>query len=171
MASFEKEISKYLKNKSNIKDIKVSDIPKTSGIYIVELANNKKVEILETSSAIKEYTDSKGKTHNLLYSKKVLEDKLQYVDEKILYIGKAESKEGGLYERISLLIKYSLGNCKNHIGGRALWQIKDWENILNLYWYEVEESEKIEKYLLNLHSKEHPNKKKGLTYPFANWRN
>jgi len=170
MTKFEQEINKYLKNKSNINEIKFSDLPKTSGIYVVALADNKKIEIAETTSAIKEYTDSKGKKHNLIYLKSELENKLEHVDKRILYIGKAEAKDGGLFNRISQLIKYSNGDCNNHRGGRALWQIKDWENVLILYWYETENSEKLEKQLLNLHSKEHLNKKKGLSYPFANWR-
>ena len=170
MTTFNQEISKYLKNKSNIKNLERSNIPKTSGIYIVELADNKKINILETSSAKKEYKDYKGKIHNLIYTKTELENKLLTVDKKILYIGKAEAKQGGLFDRISQLIKYAYGNCDNHRGGRALWQIKDWENILNIYWYEDDEAEKLEKHLLKLHAKEHPNKKKGFTYPFANWR-
>ena len=167
--SFKSEIASYKQNKTLIKNIDFSKISKKPGIYIAELVDNKKIEILNTTTAITEYIKN-GKTKNLIYSKSKLLNKLSLCDKGILYVGKAEAKDGGLNTRISQLIDYAYGKCDNHRGGRALWQIKDWENILNLYWCEVENAEKVEKHLLKLHSIEHPNKKKGLSYPFANWR-
>lgn len=167
--SFKSEISKYKQNKTLIKNVDYTKISKNSGIYIVELINGKNIEIANTTTAITEYVKN-GKMKNLVYSKSKLMNKLSLCDKEFLYVGKAEAKDGGLNTRISQLIGYAYGKCNNHRGGRALWQIKDWQNILNIYWCEVENAEKIEKHLLQLHSVEHPNKIKGLSYPFANWR-
>jgi len=167
--SFKSEVAKYKHNKSSIRNIDFAKISEKSGIYLVELISNKKIEITDTTTAITDYIKN-GKTKNLVYLKSKLINKLSLCDRDILYIGKAEAKDGGLKSRITQLIKYAHGKCDNHRGGRALWQIKDWENILNLYWCEAENAEKIEKYLLKLHATEHPNKSKGLSYSFANWR-
>ena len=167
--SFKSEISKYKQNKTLIKQVDFTQISKKSGIYIVELTENNSIEIINTTTAITEYNKN-GEIKNLVYSKLKLINKLSLCDKEILYVGKAEAKDGGLNARISQLIDYAYGKCDNHRGGRALWQIKNWENILNLYWCEVENAERIEKHLLQLHSIEHSNNKKGLSYPFANWR-
>lgn len=167
--SFKSEVEKYKLNKTLIKNVDLTKIPWNSGIYIIELVENKKIEILDTTTAVTERFH-KGKLTNQLFQKSDLEYKLSLCDDRILYIGKAESRNGGLRKRICQLKNYAYGICDCHSGGRALWQIKDWENSLNLYWYEVENAEELEKYLLNLHSSERPNIATKLSYPFANWR-
>lgn len=169
--SFETEISKYLKNRSLFTDISVSDIPKVSGLYIVE-TNDTNIMFSDDTTAILKYN---GK--NLLYKTFDLEYKFNKCKNKILYIGKAESKDGGLKGRITQLIKYSKGECDNHRGGKALWQIKEWEKYLYLYWCETQNALVAETKLLQLFSSEHPyinnekpyNKIK-YSYPLANWR-
>lgn len=169
--NFETEIAKYLKNKSLFSKTLISDIPKVNGIYIIGIDEDN-IKFSENSTAIPNY---KGK--NLLYKKYDLEYKFNKCKNKILYIGKAEAKEGGLKERITQLARYSQGKCNNHRGGKALWQIKEWEKYLYLYWCETQNALVAETKLLQLFSSEHPyidNEKPydkvKYSYPLANWR-
>lgn len=159
---FEEEIKKYLKNKTNIKDVDITNISSKNGIYIVALSDDGKVSVSDKTTAIKSYTKS-GKEVNLLYDKSKLDDKLKECNKKYLYIGKAERKDG-LNKRINELMKYAYAKCKIHRGGRALWQIGNWQENLCLYWCEVENAENAEKQLLKMHRSEYG------VYPFANWR-
>ena len=175
--NFKEEIKQYKKHKVLLKSVILSEIPKDNGIYIVGVEKNAVIEIDNKTTAIKECI-IKGKLKNMLYIKDELDYKLRNCcDKEILYIGKAESKDNGLRGRICQFINYSHCACKIHRGGRALWQIKNWEDILYLYWYPINNAEKIEKDLLKLHVEEHPYKnnvppfnKKKFSYPFANWK-
>ena len=160
MMKFEDETKKYLKNKTNIKNIvNVTNISEEEGIYIVTLNDNGKIKISNKTTAIESYIKN-GKEVNLLYDKSTLEDKLKKCHKQILYVGKGDS----LKTRIKCLVNYANKKCKNHRGGRALWQIEKWEDNLSICWCEVKNAISIEKKLLELHYKEFG------TYPFANWR-
>ncbi|MCC3868649.1 hypothetical protein [Terrisporobacter mayombei] len=102
------------------------DIPTRGGVYIVKVPENFTVEITNNTTGIKEH---KGK--NLLYNKEYLEEKYnKVVDKDILYYGKATS----LRNRITSLVKYAYGKCKNHRGGKALWQIKNSTKLIIEYY-------------------------------------
>ena len=160
--SFEEEIKTFLKNKTTVK--KVFDYPKilpeTKGIYIYAVPdNNSDIEFLDTTTAKETY---KGKS--LLYSKNDLSRKFNSGDKKILYIGC--TPKGSLMERTKLRAKYSKEKGKDlrARGGRALWQIKNWENIeLNFYYYEIEDCKELEKRLLALYQQQYG------VLPVANW--
>lgn len=63
--SFETEISKYLKNRSLFTDISVSDIPKVSGLYIVE-TNDTNIMFSDDTTAILKYNGKIFYTKHLI---------------------------------------------------------------------------------------------------------
>jgi hypothetical protein len=76
-----------------------------------------------------------------------------------------------LKKRISDFIKYANGQPVAHRGGRALWQIQNWQEKLVLYWLECENASQQEKFLLSIFSNEHKQiDNRRYSYPFANWR-
>lgn len=162
--SFNDDIRKYLKNGKQIKELlnNYSSLPKSSGIYIVTTEEDENVEFLDTTTAITEYIKD-GQVKNLLYDKAKLAEKYSKGNKKVLYIGKAECKNGGLQKRIKQLLDYALGKNKIHRGGRALWQIKDWDKLI-LYYYELDCAKAKENELLCLHKIEYS------VFPVANWR-
>lgn len=162
--TFEEEIRKYLKNKTTVKSIfkNLEKLPETKGIYIYTAPDNNAadIEFLDTTTA-KE--SRRGKS--LLYSKDELNIKFSRGDKKILYIGC--TPKGSLKERTKLRAQYSKEKNKDirARGGRALWQIKNWENIgLDFYYYETENCEILEKFLLSLYKKQYG------VLPVANWK-
>ena len=160
--TFNDEIQKYLKNKTTVKNVfsHPEILPETKGIYIYTVPdNNISIEFLNTTTAKETY---KGKS--LLYSADLLTDKFNNGDKKVLYIGSTPSENLG--KRTKSRANYSKEKIKDirARGGRALWQIKDWENIgLNFYYYETEDCRKIENYLLILYKEEYG------VLPVANW--
>ena len=102
------------------------DIPTMGGVYIVKAPENFSVEITNNTTAIKNH---EGK--NLLYNKEFLEEKYsKVIDKSILYYGKATN----LRNRISALVKYGYNECKNHRGGKALWQLKNSSKLIIEYY-------------------------------------
>ena len=161
--TFSSEIQKYLKNKTTVKNVfnHPEILPETKGIYIYTVPNKDVgIEFLGTTTA--------KETHNgrsLIFSKDKLTDKFNKGDKKILYIGSTPSKN--IKERTMLRAKYSKEKNKDirARGGRALWQIKDWENIgLNFYYYETKNCELLETKLLTMYKEEYG------VYPVANWK-
>ena len=146
--TFENEIKKYLKNKTTVKNVfeHPEILPETKGIYIYTVPDdNSKIEFSDTTTA-KETFEGRS----LLFPKDELKNKFSRGDKKILYIGKAEN----LRKRTKQRAKYSKEKFKDirARGGRALFQIKNWESIgLNFYYYEIEECEALEKALLSLY--------------------
>ena len=123
--------------------------------------NNISIEFLDTTTA-KEKRNGKS----LLYSKNKLIDKFNSGDKKILYIGSTPKEN--LRERTETRAKYSKEKIKDirARGGRALWQIKNWESIgLNFYYCEIENCEEVEKHLLTMYKQQYG------VYPVANWKN
>ncbi len=160
--TFNDEIQKYLKNKTTVKNVfsHPEILPETKGIYIYTVPdNNISIEFLNTTTAKETY---KGKS--LLYSAELLTDKFNNGDKRVLYIGSTPSEN--LRKRTKSRANYSKEKIKDirARGGRALWQIKDWEDIgLNFYYYETEDCRAIEHELLVLYEKECG------VLPVANW--
>ena len=123
-------------------------IPKEKGVYLVLKNKDFKFELIKD----KYYAD------DILTSKY---EKVKISD--LLYIGKANGKNG-LYQRIQQYIKYGLGIGSTHKGGRAIFQLKNWQKLLVLY-VPVTDCEKEEKEILTKF------KNAMGTYPLANFRN
>lgn len=163
MTTFEKEIGKYLKNKTTVKNVfnHLEILPETKGIYIYTVPDdNINIEFLNTTTAKETY---QGKS--LLYPKDELKNKFDNGDKKILYIGSTPNEN--LRKRTKTRAKYSKEKNKDISarGGKALWQIKNWENIeLNFYYCEVESCREVEKYLLTLYKQQYG------VLPVANWK-
>ena len=130
---FKTKIEDFKKNKTNINEINFSELPKSAGIYLIGIKDlNTELIIMENTTAIKKYTSK-----SLLYKKPDLKRKLENSFDEILYIGKAEAKNGGLKKRITDFLKYANGQPVAHRGGRALWQIQNWQEKLVLYWWMI----------------------------------
>ena len=161
--TFSTEIQKYLINKKTVKNVfsHPEILPETKGIYIYTVPDKDvDIEFLDTTTAKETYN---GKS--LIFSKDKLTDKFNKGDKKVLYIGSTPSKN--IKERTMLRAQYSKEKNKNigTRGGRALWQIKDWENMgLNFYYYETENCTQLETKLLTMYKEEYG------VYPVANWR-
>lgn len=80
----------------------------------------------------------------------------------ILYIGKANG-EKGLFQRLRQYMRYGFGGGNNHRGGRAIFQVEGYENLI-CRWCICEHCEDKEHLLLENF------KRKYGTYPIANWR-
>jgi len=135
-----------------------NEIPINKGIYIVRIPCNFTVKFLDKTPAISDF-----KSKNLLYDIKMLENKYSSLQDKnILYIGKADC-EKGLRQRIGQYIDYGYKKGKIHRGGRAIWQIENYEKLL-IDFYCCIECEHEEKNLLKNY------KFLNGDYPLANWR-
>lgn len=84
------------------------------------------------------------------------------VSSDILYIGKASGKRG-LFQRLRQYMRYGFGTGGNHRGGRAIFQVEGYENLI-CRWCVCENCEDKERLLLENF------KRKYGTYPVANWR-
>ena len=162
---FEEEFNKYFKNKTTVKNAFNNSevLPNTHGIYVYRVPEDKiaDIEFLDTTTA--QETKPNGKT--ALYPKEQLTIKYNNGDKKTLYIGKAEGKDN-IQKRTKQRANYSKEKHK-YIparGGRAMFQIKDWENIgLEFYYFETEDVF-LETELLTLYQNEYG------TLPVANWK-
>ncbi len=173
--AFEKTIEKYLKNEIKlndaVKNLQSMSFLKENGIYIVRTKDVNIEFSNTTTTAIKENKDG----DNLIYFEghpklkeigcETLKEKFDKGDRKTLYIGKAEGNDG-LEQRVKKLLEYSISNYKKHEGGRALWQIEDWQSLecLYLYYCEVEKAKELEKELLGAYKNEYG------VFPVANWK-
>lgn len=127
-------------------------IPTASGIYRIIIPDG-----LSTSFFNNPKMDSKYNYNNVLLSEKYLAN-----NSNLLYIGKASGKSG-LRQRIRQYMNVGFGTAKNHMGGRAIWQMEN--AALFLLEYEVcyNCSQREHELLAKFHSC-HGN------YPLANWR-
>lgn len=80
----------------------------------------------------------------------------------ILYIGKANG-EKGLFQRLRQYMRYGFDAGNNHRGGRVIFQVEGYENLI-CRWCVCENCEDKERLLLENF------KRKYGTYPIANWR-
>jgi len=152
----------YKKNQCTVEKLyenkcaKISEISKSSGIYMLEFPDDK--------STIDFNESSKDKDNK--YSIENLKEKFNKGNGKIVYIGKATSKKGGLRKRLGDYIKYAYGKNVSHRGGRAVWQIQGWEK-LKVYWYPMHDADAAKDLEAKLQIKYKKNNK---TLPLANWR-
>lgn len=84
------------------------------------------------------------------------------VSSDILYIGKANGKRG-LFQRLRQYMRYGFDGGNNHRGGRAIFQIVGYENLI-CKWYPCDQCEDVEHHLLEYFKHNHG------TFPIANWR-
>ena len=97
------------------------------------------------------------------YDVSVLENKYEKANHPhLLYIGKAEG-EKGLRQRIRQYLLYGFAKGNSHRGGRAIFQIKAFKNLI-CEWEEFEDCAAIEHQQLKAFSEEYA------VYPIANWR-
>lgn len=149
-------------------------ITSKKGLYFIVTTDKIQVNEILNNVKLKNGETYKGK----LYKKDFLIEKYNNIKDNkysnILYIGKAQCKYG-LKERITKYINFGYGKCKNHAGGRAIWQLK---NSCELYivWLESDNIKdnfihKMESYLIKNYNQDNTNNSKcSINYPFANWR-
>ena len=170
-----------LKNKIYVEKIKnlynnYEQISKNNGIYFVIASKSiTKSDILDIVKLNNE-KKYKGKLYKLPKLIEKYESIISYKYNNILYIGKAEGSNG-LKERIKKYIQFGYGECKNHSGGRAIWQLKNNKDFYiaciecNNDTMDKKLSNKVESYLIKKYKINNFNNTQcTLNYPFANWR-
>lgn len=83
-------------------------------------------------------------------------------DGNVLYIGKANGTKG-LQQRLRQYMRYGFDAGNNHRGGRAIFQIAEFENLLCEFEACANCEEREHQLLREFHAKHG-------TYPVANWR-
>lgn len=133
------------------------ELPESGGIYRILLPEN--FEFI-----IKPTTDAADGKHPKSVEKLINKwNKIGIHDDRIVYIGKADN----LRRRIRQYTKHGYGEAKNHMGGRAIWQLENNKELL----VEIEpcdanvDPEYIESMLLDEYILTHNN-----TLPFANFK-
>lgn len=129
------------------------NIPENRGIYTVLAPEGMNIR----------FVDKVINTASLPYPRLLLEEKYESCEDKqVIYIGKASGKKG-LRQRIRQYMKYGWNLGTNHRGGRAIWQIEDYEMLL-LTYEPCPDCELREHQLLTEF------RAKNSCYPLANWR-
>lgn len=106
-----------------------SSIPRVKGVYMVIGGDNKKPEFVQ--NGVGGYF--KGQNPNVAID--LLKAKWVY-DTVVLYIGKAgvvcssSSALQTLKKRISVYMKFGMGLPAAHYGGRYIWQLKGYKNLI-----------------------------------------
>lgn len=132
------------------------NIPETRGIYRIVLPEGMHAVF---SAEIKGHPVADA------YDVGLLENKYEQTGcSELLYIGKAGGRRG-LRQRIRQYLLYGFGEGNNHRGGRAIFQITEFEKLICV-WEECVECEKEEHRLLKEFFEACGEK----TYPVANWR-
>lgn len=141
-------------------------IPTNPGVYFI-VKFDKNIKFKTTSDA----DFAKGKEYKNLDR---LYEEYNKGDKTIIYIGKADGKNG-----IRQRLKQYFRKYKSHSGGRLIWQIENNEN-LRVCWIELndikwnENAEEFEKKLLKKYNKEYNsnsiNESELIVRPIANWR-
>ena len=128
-------------------------VPEMPGVY----------RVLRPEGMMIRFTENPYHRSAKLYPAEKLSRKyMACADQEILYIGKANGKNG-LRQRLKQYMNYGWDHAANHRGGRAIWQIED-AGLLLLAYEECEDAEAQEKQLLADY------KAKNGSYPLANWR-
>ena len=148
-------------------------IPEAPGLYFVGQWSEIKELVLLPKNEVERLPKIKdGSKWYLDKDYETLEKRLDK-DKELLYIGKASGKEG-LKKRITAYINYLSNNpiTKKHNGGRAIWQIQDATENLEIFWISFKElgidakdvdPKVIETLLLMQYKLDMGD------YPFANW--
>ena len=132
---------------------KCQSVPKVAGVYQIMVPKGMEIH----------FTDRVSNPYLTTYNVEKLSEKYsKCVDKEILYIGKAEGKDG-LRQRLFQYMKCGWGGGKNHCGGRAIWQIED-AHLLLLAYETCDNASARERQLINAY------KEKNGCLPLANWR-
>ncbi len=143
----------------------LESIPRKSGVYFVLVPEGFILSVKAETDGFK--LTSKGEPSEFRVER--LEKKLVHYGDypysnKIVYIGKAKD----LHRRIEQYVgyRYNVPNLFPHDGGRAIWQLKNNEELLVRYQEcnVGEDCRKLEKRLICEY------KEKYGAFPFANWR-
>ncbi len=128
-------------------------IPNVAGVYQILVPKGMNVRFLDKSynSVIPSYD-----------AEQLAEKYLKCVDKEILYIGKAEGKNG-LRQRLFQYVKSGWYSGKNHRGGRAIWQVED-AGLLLVIYETCDNAAALERQLLDEY------KERNGCLPLANWR-
>jgi len=141
-------------NRASIRELyetKCAAIPRENGLYFVETSDGELCFVPDAAEpGIPAYPVAE------------LQQKWEAGDHRCLYIGKAK-RRGGLRKRLWEYIRYGYGLGKNHRGGRAIWQVRDFE-ALTIRWEPVEDAEQMEHDLLRAYKNAYG------CYPVANRR-
>lgn len=132
-------------------ETKCGEVPCENGVYFVESASE---TLCFLPNAAEETIPA--------YPAHALQAKWEAGDHRCLYIGKA-ARQGGLKKRLWEYVGYGYGLKKNHRGGRAVWQVRDFGN-LTIRWEIVPDTNQTEHELLCYYKSIYG------TYPVANWR-
>jgi hypothetical protein len=98
------------------------DVPTAAGVYVVIRAATSVPSFLPTSSA------GRFKGLDPSYPEQMVSD--AWVPRATLvYIGKAAGAKG-LRQRLGELVRFAYGANVGHRGGRLLWHLPDWEELL-----------------------------------------
>lgn len=139
---------------ANLYEQNCSSIPKCPGVYRVTCPGHSFLSANKVSS----------NSSAVLYDASKLQSKYNKCkDKKILYIGKANGKNG-LHQRLKQYVLYGYDESKIHKGGRAIWQLENAKDLMVEYAC-VDNPEEMEKLLIKKYSEQNNG-----TYPLANWR-
>ena len=134
-----------------------AQVPEEQGVYFVSVPPGLTVVFQERFR-----TPLKG-TKAVPYPVKTLEDKYAAQGRpRLLYIGKAGGRKG-LRQRLRQYICCGYGETGRHLGGRAIWQVRDCEKLL-ISWEICPNPEQREHALLK------DFQRRWQSYPVANWR-
>ncbi|MEH7388546.1 hypothetical protein V7147_24580 [Bacillus sp. JJ1521] len=135
-----------------------SIIPHNRGVYMVLYTPNDSPEFLNKGSG----GFFKGKDPNV----PIEELKDNWVnDAKVIYIGKAGGGKSAatLNSRINQLLKFGMGKNVGHYGGRVIWQLENYQDLI-ICWKEtpIDDPNDVKKHLIRVFKKVYRKR------PFAN---
>lgn len=135
------------------------DVPTASGVYVVIRAALGVPPFLPASKA------GRFKGLDPSYPGEVVEA-AWVPDATVVYIGKGAGRNG-LRQRVRQLVQFAYGKDVGHRGGRLLWHLPDWEELL-VRWRVCagESADTMEAGLIESFRQEH-----GDRLPYANRRN
>ena len=99
-----------------------SDVPNAAGVYVVIRAATGVPRFLPTSSA------GRFKGLDPSYPEQMVSD-AWVAGATLVYVGKAAGAKG-LRQRLGELVRFAYGANVGHRGGRMLWHLPDWEELL-----------------------------------------
>ena len=130
------------------------NVPETHGIYKIILPAEMELRFVERIE---------GHPAADTYDVETLTDKYKQSGySKLLYVGKAGGRRG-LRQRIRQYLLYGFGGGNDHRGGRAIFQIEGFRELV-CEWEEIEDCKAAEHRLLEAFNAKYS------VYPVANWQ-
>lgn len=123
-------------------DLPTVGVPERPGVYVVLRPDGVQPTFLPSSQAGRH----KGKNPSL----SVDDLRSRWVNEAdVLYVGKAggEPSKATLRKRLTQYVRFGRGHPAGHCGGRAIFQISDWENLM-VAWRVDDQPSRLESSLL-----------------------